>query len=134
MRWYFYLNYYIYRFYGRYKGEPPVFRAWSTTTFLLSLNIFTIDTTYRLITDFWIIPTGFKRIESFSFLALLGLFNYLLLYRKKRYEEIFDDFKADSDYYKKWDKSVRIYIWSSVLSLLTVLAISVWRNHQLGII
>ena len=134
MEWYFYLNYYIYRFYKKYGDQIPVFSAGGATTLLVCLNIFTVYAAYGLITDFWVV-TEFGRHHKFkmvTFMAFFGLINYLLLYRNRKYVDIFDDFKTKKELYKKWDKLSLLYIVLSVALLLTVLIVADWRNRQLG--
>ena len=133
MNWYFYLNYYIYCFYVRFKDQIPVFSAWIVVTLLLHFNIFTIVASYTLITDFWTVPELTNRSGIIAKMAFLGLINYLLLYRKKKYIKVFDKFKKNEDYYKKWNKSSLLYIVLSIVFALIAVYISVWRNHKLGI-
>lgn len=133
MKWYFYLNYYIYRFYCRYKhkGELPVFRAFLTTMILIGLNLSTITTIYELLSDFWTIPKDDNyKMKAILELSALAFFNYVILYRKKKYIEVFDEFRRNNERYKKWDKSVMWYIILTVAIMLVVLIIADLRNHN----
>jgi hypothetical protein len=136
MKWYFYLNYFIFRFYEKKWGklDNPVLTAFLATCLLVHLNIFTIVASYTLIVDFWTVPelSGPYRVNIIAQMAFLGIVNYLLLYRKKKYVKIFDEFKKNEDYYKKWNKSSLLYIILSVVFMLATLIIADWRNRNLG--
>jgi Ca2+/Na+ antiporter len=131
MEWYFYLNYVIYRFYKRKKDNTPVFRAFFVTILLIAFNLLTIRSIYFFIKDFSVIPqsSGHYKIEGIVFFSFLGLINYLLLYRKKKYEDVFWEFQNNYDKYKKWDKSVKWYIILSIVTTIVVSIIADIRNH-----
>ena len=63
-------------------------------------------------------------------MSFLGLINYLLLYRKKKYEDVFEEFRRNYDKYKKWNKSVLAYIIITCLLMIIVLVIAVLRNEH----
>lgn len=129
MTWYFYLNYRIYKFYERKRDSIPGFFSFSATMVLLSLNIFSIlgilGFAFNEVYDFIISLTKYSMLGLFF---LIGLFNYLILYRGKYYEEVFTDFDKYEDRYRSWKKSVPIYIISSIVLLLVVLAIADYRH------
>jgi hypothetical protein len=131
MEWYFYLNYVIYRYYKRKKDDIPVFRAFFVTVLLIAFNILTIENIYLFIKDFFVIPklSEYYKIEGIVHLSFLGLINYLLLYRKKKYEDVFWEFQNNYDKYKKWDKSVKWYIILTIVISIVVLIIADIRNH-----
>jgi len=137
MKWYFYLNYFIYRFYDKKWGkrDNPVFTAFFAPIVLVNLNIFTIFVLNNFINDFWTKPKLHPHYKGIiiAFFVFLGIINYLLLYRKKKYVKIFDEFKKNNDKYKHWNLSVKLYIISSIALFLIVLIIADWRNHNLGV-
>lgn len=128
--WYFYLNYRIYRFYERKKEGIPGFFSFSATMVLVSLNIFSIiglggfflSSVHDLIVS----------LNKYSIIVLyagIGMFNYLTLYKNKYYEEIFNDFDKNTEKYKPWNLSVKLYIVLSITLLLVTLVIADLRNH-----
>ena len=131
MKWYFYLNYCIYRFYVNRKDDIPVYSALLVSVTLISLNAVTIRGIYWFIYDFWTIPhMSHSNIKVIAFMSFLGLINYLLLYRKKKYEDVFEEFRRNYDKYKKWNKSVLAYIIITCLLMIIVLVIAVLRNEH----
>ena len=136
MNWYFYLNYFIFRYFDKKWGkrDNPVLTALFTTSLLVHLNIFTILGGYWLVTDFWTTPGLHPHYKPIiiAWLAFLVLINYLLLYRKKKYVKVFDEFKKNNDKYKHWNLSVKLYIILSIALCLIVLIIADWRNRELG--
>ena len=74
----------------------------------------------------------FESLSKLYVLILLGglaIFNYLVLYRGDYYKEVFWNFDRESRQFKGWDKSVKIYIISSIALLLIVLVIANYRNN-----
>jgi hypothetical protein len=131
MKWYFYLNYCVYRFYNRKKDEIPVYTAFLVPILLVMLNTATIDCVYWFIRDFWIIPQmAHLRIKAVVYMSFLGLINYLLLYRKKKYEDVFEEFRRNYDRYKKWNKSVKLYIILTIVVAILVSIIADVRNQH----
>lgn len=130
MAWYYYLNYRIYSFYRRKRESIPAFFSFSATMVLLSMNIFSVVGTLgfflRPIHDLIFSLTKYSAI--YLYLAI-GLFNYLILYRNKYYEEVFDDFDKHGEKYKVWNLSVKLYIILSVVALLGMLVFADLRNH-----
>ena len=131
MKWYFYLNYFIYRHYKK-KEYIPVVTALLGTCLLVYLNIFTIWVIYKFITDFWTIPQPLSdyKIIIITGMAFICLINYLLLYNRKKYVKVFEEFKKNNDKYKNWDISARLYIILSISICLIVLIIADLRNHN----
>ncbi len=129
MTWYFYLNYRIYRFYERKRDSIPGFFSFSATVVLVSFNIFSLvglsGFFLNPVYDFIVSLTKYSIIGLY---ALLGLFNYLTLYRGEYYKEVFSDFDKYEDRYRSWKKSVPIYIISSIVFTLIVLAIADYRH------
>jgi uncharacterized membrane protein YhfC len=128
MYWYYYLNYKIYRFYRRKKDSTPAAMAILAVTTLFFLNIFLVGSIVDLVYPF------VKKIEMIKTTAIgLGIIcfiiNYLLLYRNKYYEEIFDYFDKYESKYKKWDLSVLLYIVLSILFALGNLVFEDGKNN-----
>jgi MFS superfamily sulfate permease-like transporter len=134
MKWYYYLNYFIYRFYDKKWGnrDNPMFRALTIPTLLVYLNAFTIWMIYEFITDFWTIPKTYPhyKIVIVAIFIFLGIVNYLILYRKKKYVKVFDEFKKNNDNYKHWNLSVKLYIILSIALFLIALIIADMRNNN----
>ena len=125
MRWYFYLNYRIYKFYDR-KGEMmPAYFSFLATTALMFINIFILLAAVNFFIPFFKLGNKYYTI---ALMVVLAFLNYLILYRGKYYEEVFSDFDRAQEKYKSWKKSVPIYIISSILLLLVVLAIADYRH------
>lgn len=131
MKWYFYLNFFIYRHYEK-KKDAPVITTLLVTSLLVNLNVFTIYTIYQFATDFWTIPKLHQdyKIIIIAFLSFLVIVNYFLLFYKKRYVEIFDEFKKNNKIYKHWDMSAKLYIILSIVVCLIILIIADLRNHN----
>lgn len=125
MTWYFYLNYRIYRFYERKRDSMPAWFSFLATTLLVFINIFIVLAIVNFFMPFFQLGNKYYTIIVMAFLALL---NYLILYRGKYYEEVFGDFEKYESRYESWKKSVPIYIISSIVLLLVVLAIADYRH------
>jgi uncharacterized membrane protein len=125
MTWYFYLNYRIYKFYEQKRESVPGFFSFSAITVLVSLNVFSIigilGFIYNGLYDFII---SFNKYSVVILFILIGLLNYLVLYRGNHYKEVFLDIDSMSEKYEHWNKSVIIYVVSSTGLLLIVLAIA----------
>jgi Mn2+/Fe2+ NRAMP family transporter len=130
MEWYFYLHYKIYAFYVKKKDSTPCWYSASATALLIYFNIFCI---FGIIGFFGEFLDMIKYVGKYEILILpfsLLVINYLILYRKKKYIEVFDYFRKNIDSYKKWDKSVKIYIIGSIIIFLLVLIFADLRNHN----
>lgn len=125
MTWYYYLNYRIYRFYKRKRDSMPVFFSYAATTLLMFINIFILLAVVNFFIPFFQLGNKYYTIVL---LALLAIFNYLVLYRGKYYQEVFSYFEKHKSRYESWEKSVPIYIISSILLLLIILAIADYRH------
>ncbi len=131
MKWYYYLNFVIYRYYNK-KEKTPIFATLAVTSLLLNLNIFSIYMVYLFVTDFWTIPklnSNYKAI-IIIFLSFLVITNYFLIFYKKKYIKIFDNFKKNSEIFKHWDISAKLYIIMSIVICIIVLIIADLRNHN----
>ena len=104
----------------------PTSYSFFGTVLLLFLNIFSI----LLIVDFFIpflVLWGKKFV--IVLMGLLMVFNYLALYKGKYYKDVFADFDNAIDRYRKWNKYVSMYIVSSILLMLVILAIANYRHN-----
>src|SRR5690349_5178021 len=109
MTWYNYLNYRIYNYYRR-KDSMPVFFSFLATTTLVTLNIFSIgglagflfESVHRLI-------VSVNKYWMLVLYASIALTNYLVLYRGN-YEDIFTSIDRNRDLYRRWDRSITLYI------------------------
>ena len=125
MNWYYFLNYRIYKFYLRKKESMPAFFSFMATITLLNLNFLSV---FGLLSFFYPSMKSINKFYALIFMVILGVINYLVLYRRKYYIEVFDDFDREREDYKKWDKSVTIYIIASILFVLITLAIADYRH------
>lgn len=126
MTWYYYLHYRIYKFYQRKKDSMPQLFSLLAPSALVGLNILSVAFTLGFFyPDFGIF---FNKHVCVAIFLILVLINYLVLYRGKYYEEIFADFDKYQDRYNSWKNSVPIYIISSIVLLLVVLAIADYRH------
>ena len=131
MEYYYYLNFYIYRYYKR-KQDVPLISTLLVVALLLHLNVFTIIIIYQFITDFWNTPKldpNYK-IIVIVFLFFLVILNYFLLYHNKKYVKIFDKFKKNIEIYQRWNFFTKLYIVLSILLCLVILIIADLRNHN----
>ena len=126
MTWYFYLNYRIYNFYQK-RDDIPVFYAFLVTSTLATLNLIT----FVGMTGFFL--PFFKQLTNVKLVlisyALIALINYLIVYKKSFYEEVFNEFDRQPLKLKSWDKSVKLYIGTSIGLLLLVLIIADMKNQ-----
>lgn len=131
MKYYFYLNFYIYQYYKK-KQEAPLISTLLIISLLVNLNAFTIIMIYNFVTDFWTIPKLYSdyKVIIIAFLCFLVMINYFLIYHKKRYVKIFEKFRENNEVYKQWDLPVRIYIILSIALCLVTLVIADLRNHN----
>ena len=127
MNWYYYLNYKIYKYYKSKRDSTPVFYAFAVTVTLACLNLLTIIFAYSFIDQS--IKKQINRVLGIYTMVALALVNYLLLYRNKKYEDVFNDFAISSFDYKSWDLSVKIYIGVSIALCLIVLIIADMINQ-----
>lgn len=128
MTWYFYLNYKIYKFYERKRDSIPGFFSFSATVVLVSLNIFSIIGILGFLNnELYYFMISLSKYSVVILFSLVGLLNYLVLYRGDHFKEVFYYFDKESEKFKYWNKSIIIYILSSILLFLIVLAIADYR-------
>jgi hypothetical protein len=129
MKWYLYLNFFIYSYYNK-KDDIPLFSALISIAILVSLNMFSVVTIYQLITDFWKVPKLHPdyKVIIISFLFFLVIINYFKLYYKKKYVIFFEEFKDDK--YKNWGRGAKLYVILSIILCLILLVIVDLRNHN----
>jgi putative copper export protein len=126
MTWYYYLNYRIYKYYQKKRDSTPAIFSFFGSALLLFMNIFSSI----MIVDYF--KPIFHLLSKFYIVVLmliLAAFNYLTLYRNKRFKEIFDGFDMNRQSYQKWDLSINIYFILTILLFLAVLIIADIRNH-----
>ncbi|PWG77957.1 hypothetical protein DDR33_24815 [Pararcticibacter amylolyticus] len=129
MRWYYYLNFRVYKFYQKKKDSIPVFYAFLVTSTLLCLNVFI------LLGGLGLFMPLFQQLVNLKVMlttyALIGFLNYLFLYRAHLYEEVFGEFEHDAVRYnmRSWDISVKLYIIVSISLFLLLLVIADLKNH-----
>ena len=121
--WYYYLNYRIYNYYERKMERMPYIYSFMGTVLLLTFNVFSIVA----IISFMYPNDIINKYSTLGLSLFIAFFNFLILYRGKYYKEVFSDFDKYEDRYKNWKNSVPIYIISSIVLLLVVLAIADYR-------
>ncbi|MGB5979294.1 MAG: hypothetical protein WBG62_17910 [Cyclobacteriaceae bacterium] len=130
MMWYFYLNYRIYKFYQQKNESIPGFYSFAATVVLVSFNIFSsvgvlgfiFDAVYNLIVS----------ITKYSVIALyiiIASINYIILYKEGYYKQMFLFFEKNEEKYERWRKSILVYIISTIVFTLIVLAIADFRHN-----
>ena len=124
MTWYFYLNYRIYKFYQRKREDMPALYSFLGSVLLLYLNVFSILAIVSFFNPLFLL----NKLNMLILLIVFAAFNYLVLYRRKYYIEVFDDFDNASDKYKSWNNSVPFYIIGSIILLIVVLLIADYRH------
>lgn len=126
MTWYFYLSYRIFSFYRRKRDSMPQLFSFLATVVLIGTNILSTKALLSFIFPLLKQSSKYYVLGLFAFLSIL---NYLLLYRNKYYEEVFDDFDKQGENYKGWNLSVKLYIILSIAFMLGTLALADLRNH-----
>ena len=121
-----YLNYRIYRFYKRKNDSTPEIISFFAVLTLVGLNI---ETTWILMDFFYPMLHYLSQRKVLLIFAIVALIHYLILYRGKRYEEIYNEFDRDGHLYKKWDLSVSLYIVLSIVYMLIVIAVAIYRRQ-----
>jgi len=77
----------------------------------------------KLVTD--------KKVVLITY-ALICFLNYMILYKSRLYEEVFNDFEHNLIRYglKSWDVSVKLYITISICLFLILMIIADLKNHS----
>ena len=101
----------------------PYIYSFMGTVLLLTFNVFSIVA----IISFMYPNDIINKYSTLGLSLFIAFFNFLILYRGKYYKEVFSDFDKYEDRYKNWKNSVPIYIISSIVLLLVVLAIADYR-------
>jgi hypothetical protein len=127
MMWYYYLNYRIYRFYEHKNEDIPASYSFLVTTLLMTINLSSI--LYLAI-----IFQGELRIYLYKYisviiLGIVGICNFLILYRNSHYKELFNEFELFEEHYKHWNLSVKVYIILSVVFFVGVLFVADLQNQ-----
>ncbi len=127
MMWYYYLNYKIYSLYRRKRETIPAFFSFAATVTLAQVNCMSLE----ILFSFFFPSFMIKDIKPYalSLLAILTILNYLILYRKKYFEDVFEHFDKHESKYKKWNMSVQLYIILSVAMLFLSVVLIDLRNH-----
>ena len=128
MEWFKYLNFVIYQYYERKGDSMPYLFSFLASTMLVYFNILSL---YGIVSFFIPALTTVDKFFVLCFMLLLMLVNYLLLYKNNYYKEVFYDFQKHSERYTAWNRSVRIYIISSIIFLLIVLVIADYSHEGL---
>lgn len=103
----------------------PVLFSFLGSVLLVYMNTFSV---FGLIGFYYPLTEYTNKLYVLMVMLILAVFNYFTLYKGKRYIDVFDDFDKEIDKYKSWNKSVPIYIISSILLMLVVLLIADYRH------
>lgn len=107
MTWYYYLNYRIYKFYQRKREDMPALYSFLGSALLLYLNVFSI---LAIVSFFRAQSLLVNKLYVVISMIIFMAFNYFVLYRRKHYMDVFDDFDNASNKYRSWNNSVPFYI------------------------
>ena len=127
MTWYYYLNYRVYKFYQRKKESIPVFTSFLLCSLFLHLNLLSVIGVIHFFRYLFFLG---NKLYILLMMLSLAAFNYIVLYRNRKYKDVFHHFDRNRDLYRKWDLSVKIYIWGTIFLMFVVLIIADIRNHQ----
>lgn len=119
---YGYLFYRLYTWGSRYLGESdiPEFYGFLWLTLLIYVNLLTIIIfTGRLLGLMMPFASGVAgKIEIVSILAVLGLINYCLFIRGKKYKVILAKYETESDFDRRRGNSLCLaYVVASLMAL-----------------
>lgn len=128
MSWWLYLNYKVYKFYKRKHGRVPVFSAFLATLMLACLNVYTLTCIGYFLNRR--VKQLFSARNAIILVASLALLNYLLFYAGNRYKEVFNDIDIELADYSIWNRSIRIYIITSIVLSFVVLVIADQINQR----
>ena len=128
MEWFKYLNFVIHQYYERKGDSTPYLFSFLASSLLVYMNVVSL---FTLIGYFIPSITSVNKLVYLCFSLLLLLLNYILLYRKNYYKEVFYDFQKHSERYTAWNRSVRNYIIGSIILLLIVLVMADYRHGGL---
>lgn len=114
MRAFYYLNYFIYRFYERRDSDPVIY-VLNGSALIILLNLMTIF--YAL--SYFLLKWEFQ-LKYYIIIALFILIgcNYLLLYKNGNYNEIFGEIEKNDNITKQI--FCLLYILISCISCISV--------------
>lgn len=126
MRYWFLLNYVLYKWYSKRDHTPIIYTVLLAPT-LLYVNILTISLGVSYISYLKInVPKIIFQISG----LLLALINAIILCRKNNYIKIFDRFDTNPKIYKGASSIVIIYIIFTVLLFFLVLLLFDIKNNS----
>jgi hypothetical protein len=115
MNAFYYLNYFIYRFYERRDSDPFIYSL-NGSSLLVLLNLLTL---YYGVTYFYLKQEARLGLFVVIILLVIVTVNYLVLYRNNRYEEIFAKIRLEDK--STYQTLCLLYIVISILSCLFVI-------------
>ena len=124
------LNYVFYKFYSKFNKETdPQGRGMIYAPLWVMFNLLEIDFLLGDLFDCRILPTN-KYLSIIPYFPIL-LLNYLFLYRKDRWKDIFKqiDRERDTEEVRKRYRNTVIYIWTSIAILTIHVIITSLRRH-----
>lgn len=125
MNWYYFLAYFIFKYY-RGKDNLPVFFSFLSITALFCVNLQSAAGIIHFFIPF--LPNNSK-YYAILLLGIIGLTNYFILYKNRYYEIVFASFDKEPNIYNKWKFSVRLYIIISIAFLIVMLILMDLKNH-----
>ncbi len=128
------LNYVFYKFYSKFKKETfPEGRGMIYAPLWVMFNLLEIE---FLLDDLFDCRIGETIMENNKYLSIIPYFpilllNYLFLYRKDRWKDIFKqiDRERDTEEFRKRYRNIVIYIWASIAVLTIHVIITSLRRH-----
>ena len=122
------LNYVFYKFYSKFKKETfPEGRGMIYAPLWVMFNLLEIE---FLLDDLFDCRIGETIMENNKYLSIIPYFpilllNYLFLYRKDRWKDIFKqiDRERDTKEVKRRYRNTVIYIWVTVTLFLTIVIV-----------
>jgi uncharacterized membrane-anchored protein len=123
MNAFYYLNYFIYRFYERRDADPFIYSL-NGSSLLVLLNLMTI---YYGLTHFFLkqeVRLGL--IVVLVLLILIGV-NYLILYKGNKYEKVFAEIRIIDN--STYQIVCFVYVIFSILSCLSVILLMKYQKY-----
>jgi len=123
MNAFYYLNYFIYRFYESRDADPFIYSL-NGSSLLVLLNLMTV---YYGLTHFFLKQEVRLGLLVVLVLLILVGVNYLILYKGKRYEKVFAEIKTiDNSTYQTF---CFVYILFSILSCLFAILLMKYQKY-----
>lgn len=121
MKYWYFINYKIYEFYDQRKDSTPAAASAGVSSVLVQLNFITVH--YFVYTFLGINLIYHIPVIIIIYAALL-LFNYITIYRDKKYEKIFKEMEDWDFRDQQPSKLFYLYFFSTIFTFLGVMIAS----------